>query len=225
MATLRPGPRRRSRRVVLPDASRGSCVSRRPRRVHADADRARRAVAPPPARHRPRHSHHRRRRTCSQLRGPARRDPRRPQLRRHGDHRCRRPRRRPDRPPRLPRRRQPDQRPVAGRRRRADHRDDPAPTARSSTASSSCCSPRPAPAAFYGVTDPDDLAWIDARLTAPPVEVLRAAAASSSTRTPLGAIPQYHIVCTENLAHPRPPSSWIAPAPRGGSGRSTPATT
>ena len=37
--------------------------------------------------------------------------------------------------------------------------------------------PFPEAGAFYGVTDPDDLAWMDERLTAASVAVLRAAAA------------------------------------------------
>ena len=86
---------------------------------------------------------HRRRRRGAVLRGPARRDPRRPQLRRHGDHRRRRPGRRPDRQAGVPRRRQPEERPVARRRRRADHRLGPPARRRWSTASRWCCSPSP----------------------------------------------------------------------------------
>ena len=45
---------------------------------------------------------------------------------------------------------------------------DPRRTARWSTASSSCCCPAPDGGPFYGVTDPDDLAWMAERLTGHP---------------------------------------------------------
>ncbi|MET7770093.1 alpha/beta hydrolase [Nocardia sp. NPDC005366] len=59
--------------------------------------------------------------------------------------------------------------------------------------------PTPDAGLFYGVTDPDDLAWMAARLTAHPWKcfdeplVLRDPAA-------LAAIPCYHVVCTSTLA-------------------------
>jgi pimeloyl-ACP methyl ester carboxylesterase len=59
--------------------------------------------------------------------------------------------------------------------------------------------PAPDAGLLYGVTDPDDLAWMAERLTAhpwkcfeQPVELTNEAA--------LWAIPQYHIVCTSTLA-------------------------
>jgi hypothetical protein len=59
--------------------------------------------------------------------------------------------------------------------------------------------PGPDAGLLYGVTDPDDLAWMAERLTAhswkcfePPLELTNEAA--------LWAIPQYHIVCTSTLA-------------------------
>lgn len=59
--------------------------------------------------------------------------------------------------------------------------------------------PAPGAAAFYGVTDPDDIAWMDERLTGHPwrcfeqkLELLNEDA--------LWAIPQYHIVCESTLA-------------------------
>ncbi len=59
--------------------------------------------------------------------------------------------------------------------------------------------PAPGAAAFYGVTDPADLAWMDERLTghpwkcfATPLRLMNEEAAA--------AIPRYHIVCTSTLA-------------------------
>jgi pimeloyl-ACP methyl ester carboxylesterase len=59
--------------------------------------------------------------------------------------------------------------------------------------------PSPDAGLLYGVTDPDDLAWMAQRLTphpwacfAQPLELVNEAARS--------AIPQYHIVCTSTLA-------------------------
>ena len=58
--------------------------------------------------------------------------------------------------------------------------------------------PFPEAGRFYGVTDPDDLAWMDARLTGHPwkcfEQPLRLEDEDALTK-----IPQYHIVCTENL--------------------------
>jgi hypothetical protein len=58
--------------------------------------------------------------------------------------------------------------------------------------------PAPGAGAFYGVTDPADLAWMDERLTAHPWKCfeqkleLRDAAAYAK-------IPQYHISCASTL--------------------------
>jgi pimeloyl-ACP methyl ester carboxylesterase len=59
--------------------------------------------------------------------------------------------------------------------------------------------PAPGAGRFYGVTDPDDLAWMDERLTGHPwacfEQPLRLTDAAA-----LAAIPRYHIVCTSTLA-------------------------
>jgi hypothetical protein len=59
--------------------------------------------------------------------------------------------------------------------------------------------PAPQAGAFYGVTDPADLAWMDDRLTAHPwtcfeqkLEVRDAAGYAK--------IPQYHVLCASTLA-------------------------
>ena len=58
--------------------------------------------------------------------------------------------------------------------------------------------PAPGAAAFYGITDPDDQAWTDDKLTGHPwkcfEQPLRLEDEDALTK-----IPQYHIVCTENL--------------------------
>ena len=74
-----------------------------------------------------------------------------------------------------------------------------------STASSSCCSPRPTPGCLYGVTDPDDLAWMAERLTPHPWQCFEQPLVLTNEDA-LWAIPQYHIVCTSTLADPRPAS-------------------
>ena len=81
------------------------------------------------------------------------------------------------------------------------------PTARSSTAWSSCCCPRPTPAMFYGVTDPDDLAWMDERLTGHPWRCFEQKLVLTNEEA-LWAIPQYHIVCTSTLATRDPRARW-----------------
>ena len=53
--------------------------------------------------------------------------------------------------------------------------------------------------AFYGVTDPADLAWMDARLTAHPWRCFEQKL-DLQNEAALWAIPQYHIVCTSTLA-------------------------
>jgi pimeloyl-ACP methyl ester carboxylesterase len=59
--------------------------------------------------------------------------------------------------------------------------------------------PAPGAGAFYGVTDPDDLAWMDARLTGHPWQCFEQRL-DLQHEDELWAIPQYHIVCTETLA-------------------------
>ncbi len=52
--------------------------------------------------------------------------------------------------------------------------------------------------AFYGVEDPDDLAWMDERLTAQPWSCF-AQKLVLANEEELWALPQYHIVCEANL--------------------------
>ncbi|MBL7488343.1 alpha/beta hydrolase [Frankia sp. AgB1.9] len=59
--------------------------------------------------------------------------------------------------------------------------------------------PFPEAGAFYGVTDPGDLAWMDERLTPHPWRCFEQPLALTN-ETALWAIPQYHIVCTSTLA-------------------------
>ncbi len=59
--------------------------------------------------------------------------------------------------------------------------------------------PAPGAAAFFGVTDPDDAAWMDARLTAHPWRTFEQELVLTNEAV-LWAIPQYHIVCTSTLA-------------------------
>jgi pimeloyl-ACP methyl ester carboxylesterase len=59
--------------------------------------------------------------------------------------------------------------------------------------------PAPGAAAFYGVTDPDDVAWMDARLTGHPWSCFEQKL-ELTNEDALWAIPQYHIVCTSTLA-------------------------
>ena len=59
--------------------------------------------------------------------------------------------------------------------------------------------PAPGAAAFYGVTDPDDLAWMDARLTGHPWSCFEQKL-ELTDEDALWAIPQFHIVCTSTLA-------------------------
>jgi pimeloyl-ACP methyl ester carboxylesterase len=54
-------------------------------------------------------------------------------------------------------------------------------------------------AEFYGVTDPDDQAWMDDRLTAHPWKCFEQRL-DLRNEDALWAIPQYHIVCTSTLA-------------------------
>jgi pimeloyl-ACP methyl ester carboxylesterase len=59
--------------------------------------------------------------------------------------------------------------------------------------------PAPDAGLFYGVTDPADLAWMDARLTGHPWKCFEQPL-TLTNETALWAIPQYHIVCTSTLA-------------------------
>jgi len=52
---------------------------------------------------------------------------------------------------------------------------------------------------FFGVTDPDDLAWMDERLTAHPWKCFEQPL-ELRNEDALTAIPQYHIVCASTLA-------------------------
>jgi pimeloyl-ACP methyl ester carboxylesterase len=53
--------------------------------------------------------------------------------------------------------------------------------------------------AFYGVTDPADLAWMDDRLTGHPWRCFEQRLELANEEA-LWAIPQYHIVCTSTIA-------------------------
>jgi pimeloyl-ACP methyl ester carboxylesterase len=55
------------------------------------------------------------------------------------------------------------------------------------------------PLPHYGVTDPDDIAWMDERLTPHPWRCFEQALRLTNEAA-LGAIPQSHIVCTSTLA-------------------------
>ena len=84
--------------------------------------------------------------------------------------------------------------------------------------------PAPDAGLLYGVTDPDDLAWMAERLTAAPLAVLRAAARPHQRGRVVGhsAVPhRLHL----DAGHPRTRPYWTGRAPRAGSGISTPATT
>jgi pimeloyl-ACP methyl ester carboxylesterase len=59
--------------------------------------------------------------------------------------------------------------------------------------------PSPDAGLFYGVTDPDDLAWMADRLTAHPWKCFEQPL-ELTNEAALWAIPQYHIVCTSTLA-------------------------
>jgi pimeloyl-ACP methyl ester carboxylesterase len=59
--------------------------------------------------------------------------------------------------------------------------------------------PGPGAGAFYGVTDPDDLAWMDARLTGHPWRCFEQRLELEHEEL-LWSIPQYHIVCSSTLA-------------------------
>jgi pimeloyl-ACP methyl ester carboxylesterase len=59
--------------------------------------------------------------------------------------------------------------------------------------------PAPGAGAFYGVTDPDVVAWMDERLTGHPWQCF-AQPLAVTNEDELWAIPEYHIVCTSTLA-------------------------
>jgi pimeloyl-ACP methyl ester carboxylesterase len=58
--------------------------------------------------------------------------------------------------------------------------------------------PGPGAAAFYGITDPEDLAWADARLTGHPWRCFEQPLVLTHEEE-LWALPQYHIVCTSTV--------------------------
>jgi pimeloyl-ACP methyl ester carboxylesterase len=62
--------------------------------------------------------------------------------------------------------------------------------------------PGPGAGAFYGVNDPDALAWMDERLTGHPWQCF-AQPLELTNEAKLWAIPQFHIVCTSTLGNPR----------------------
>jgi pimeloyl-ACP methyl ester carboxylesterase len=59
--------------------------------------------------------------------------------------------------------------------------------------------PSPDAGLFYGVTDPDDVAWMADRLTAHPWKCFEQPL-ELTNETALWTIPQFHIVCTSTLA-------------------------
>jgi pimeloyl-ACP methyl ester carboxylesterase len=59
--------------------------------------------------------------------------------------------------------------------------------------------PAPGAAAFYGIDDPDDQAWADARLTGHPWKCFEQPLVLTNEDA-LWAIPQFHIICTSTLA-------------------------
>ena len=63
--------------------------------------------------------------------------------------------------------------------------------------------PSPDAGLLYGVTDPDDLAWMAERLTGHPWQCF-AQKLELTNEAALWAIPQYHIVCTSTLATREP---------------------
>jgi pimeloyl-ACP methyl ester carboxylesterase len=58
--------------------------------------------------------------------------------------------------------------------------------------------PAPGAAAFYGVNDADDLAWMDARLTGHPWKCFEQKLCLTNEES-LWAIPQFHIVCESTI--------------------------
>jgi pimeloyl-ACP methyl ester carboxylesterase len=89
------------------------------------------------------------------------------------------------------------ERPVAGRRR-GPVINAVRPMGGWSTASRLVLLPAPR-RAFYGVTDPDVVAWMDERLTGHPWACFEQKLVLTNEDA-LWAIPQYHIVCTSTIA-------------------------
>ncbi len=83
--------------------------------------------------------------------------------------------------------------------------------------------PGPGAASFYGVSDPEDCAWADARLTGHPWACFEQKLRLTDEAT-LWAKPQYHIVCTSTLAT-RDPQLMDSARARAACGTSTPGTT
>jgi pimeloyl-ACP methyl ester carboxylesterase len=59
--------------------------------------------------------------------------------------------------------------------------------------------PAPGGAAFYGVTDPDDISWMDERLTGHPWRCFEQPL-QLTNEAALWEMPRYHIVCSSTLA-------------------------
>jgi pimeloyl-ACP methyl ester carboxylesterase len=59
--------------------------------------------------------------------------------------------------------------------------------------------PAPGGAAFYGVTDPEDISWMDERLTGHPWRCFEQSLRLTNEEA-LWEIPRYHIVCSSTLA-------------------------
>jgi pimeloyl-ACP methyl ester carboxylesterase len=59
--------------------------------------------------------------------------------------------------------------------------------------------PGPGAGALYGVTDPDDLAWMEERLTGHPWKCFEQPL-KLTNEAAFNALPKYHIVCTSTLA-------------------------
>jgi pimeloyl-ACP methyl ester carboxylesterase len=59
--------------------------------------------------------------------------------------------------------------------------------------------PFPGAGAFYGVTDPDDIAWMDERLTGHPWKCFEQPLRLTNEDA-LWTLPRYHIVCTSTIA-------------------------
>lgn len=62
-----------------------------------------------------------------------------------------------------------------------------------------CSHPAPGAGAFYGVTDPEVVAWMDERLTGHPWRCLEQPLELRDAAA-VAAIPRDHVVCTSTLA-------------------------
>ena len=80
--------------------------------------------------------------------------------------------------------------------------------------------PAPEAGLFYGVTDPDDVAWMADRLTGHPWKCFEQPL-DLTNEDALWAIPQYHIVCTSTLATRDAGPHGEGPRPRVACGTST----